>query len=126
MDNLTHSLVGAALAELTLPPAAPRATRRTFFIAGVVAANLPDADLVYTRITAPPVGYLLHHRGHTHTLGGIVVLGLAVAARLCAAEIGESIGAARNRLWLLIALALTSHLAARLRGTATACTHSGR
>ncbi|HEX7941208.1 MAG TPA: metal-dependent hydrolase, partial [Gemmatimonadaceae bacterium] len=110
MDNLTHSLVGAALAELTLPADAPRATRRTFFITGVLAANLPDADLVYTRITAPPIGYLLHHRGHTHTFGGLVVLGLATAAICALPKIRESIGAARNRLWLLIALALTSHL----------------
>jgi inner membrane protein len=110
VDNLTHSLVGAALAELTLPADAPRATRRTFFITGVLAANLPDADLLYTRITAPPIGYLLHHRGHTHTLGGIVVLGLAIAAVGALPKIRESVGAARNRFWLLIALALTSHL----------------
>jgi len=110
VDNLTHSLVGAALAELTLPADAPRTTRRIFFITGVLAANLPDADLVYTRITAPPIGYLLHHRGHTHTLGGIVVLGLATAAVCALPKIRESVGAARNRLWLLIALALTSHL----------------
>ena len=104
MDNLTHSLVGAALAELTLPTDAPRATRRTFFITGVVAANLPDADLVYTRITAAPLGSLLHHRGHTHTVAGIVVLGLAMAAVCALPGIRESVGAARNRLWLLIAL----------------------
>ena len=110
MDNLTHSLVGAALAELTVPATAPRATRRTFFIVGVVAANLPDADLVYTRITAPPVGYLLHHRGHTHTAGGIVVLGLAIAAVCALPKIRHSISGARPRLWLLIALALVSHL----------------
>ena len=110
MDNLTHSLVGAALAELTLPAGAPRATRRTFFIAGVLAANIPDADLVYTRITAPPVGYLLHHRGHTHTLGGIVLLGLAMTVVCALPKVRESVGAARNRLWLLIALGLVSHL----------------
>jgi len=110
VDNLTHSLVGAALAELTLPADAPRATRRTFFVAGIVAANLPDADLVYTRITAPPVGYLLHHRGHTHTLAGIAVLGVAIAAVCALPAIRASVGAWRNRFWLLIALALVSHL----------------
>ena len=110
MDNLTHSLVGAALAELTLPADAPRATRRTFFVAGIVAANLPDADLVYTRITAPPIGYLLHHRGHTHTIAGIAVLGVAIAAVCAAPAIRASIGAWRTRFWLLIALALVSHL----------------
>jgi inner membrane protein len=110
VDNLTHSLVGAALAELTLPADAPRATRRTFFITGVIAANLPDADLVYTRITAPPIGYLLHHRGHTHTVAGIALLGVAIAAVCALPVIRATVGAWRHRLWLLIALALASHL----------------
>jgi inner membrane protein len=110
VDNLTHSLVGATLAELTLPAGAPRATRRTFFITGVVAANLPDADLVYTRITAAPLGSLLHHRGHTHTIAGIALLGLAMAAVCALPAIRASVGAWRNRLWLLIALGLASHL----------------
>ena len=110
MDNLTHSLVGAALAELTLPSDAPRATRRTFFITGIVAANLPDADLLYTRITAAPLGALLHHRGHTHTVVGIAVLGLAMAAVCALPPIRATVDAWRNRLWLLIGLGLASHL----------------
>jgi inner membrane protein len=110
VDNLTHSLVGAALAELTLPADAPRATRRTFFITGILAANLPDADLVYTRITAPPIGYLLHHRGHTHTVAGIALLGVAMAGVCALPPIRATVGAWRNRLWLLIALGLASHL----------------
>jgi len=110
VDNLTHSLVGATLAELTLPAGAPRATRRTFFITGVVAANLPDADLVYTRITAAPLGSLLHHRGHTHTIAGLALLGLAMAAVCALPSIRASVGAWRSRLWLLIALGLASHL----------------
>ena len=77
MENITHSLVGATLAELALPAAATPAQRRLFYAAGIVAANLPDADLLYTSIIAPPLGYLLHHRGHTHT-----VVGLAVQAAL--------------------------------------------
>jgi inner membrane protein len=110
VDNLTHSLVGATLAELSLPAGAPRAMRRTFFIAGVVAANLPDADLVYTRITPPPLGALLHHRGHTHTVAGLVVLGLAMAMVCLLPRIRDVIAPVRGRLWALIALALVSHL----------------
>ena len=34
------------------------------------------ATSLYSRITPPPLGYLLHHRGHTHTLVGCAVLGL--------------------------------------------------
>ena len=75
MDNLTHSLVGLALGELThrlLPaePGAPRAsTRRRLLLTGAaLASNFPDLDLVLTALAPAPLGYLLQHRGHTHTL----------------------------------------------------------
>jgi inner membrane protein len=110
VDNLTHSLVGATLAELALPAGAPRTTRRTFFIAGIVAANLPDADLVYTGITPPPLGALLHHRGHTHTMAGLAVLGLAMAAIWMLPALRDAVGPLRRRFWILLAVALTSHL----------------
>ena len=110
MENLTHSLMGATLAELALPAGASRAARRTFFVAGVVAANLPDADLVYTGITPAPLGSLLHHRGHTHTIAGIALLGLAMIAVCLVPRIRTSIEPLRGRLWALIAIGLASHL----------------
>jgi inner membrane protein len=111
VDNITHALLGATLAELTLPAGASRAARRTFFAAGVVAANLPDGDLVYTRITPAPLGALLHHRGHTHTVAGLVVPGLAMAAVCLLPRVRDGVPPAmRGRLWMLIAVALASHL----------------
>ena len=110
MDNITHSLLGATLAELALPAGAPRATRRTFFAAGVIAANLPDADLVYTRITPAPLGAQLHHRGPTHTSAGLEILGLAMAAASLLPRVRDSVEPVRGRLWALIAVALASHL----------------
>ncbi|MEH6434787.1 metal-dependent hydrolase [Massilia sp. DD77] len=75
MDNLTHSLVGLALGELVeraLPaepdPARGRTRRRALLVTGLLASNFPDLDLVLTPLLAPPLGYLMHHRGHTHTL----------------------------------------------------------
>lgn len=75
MDNLTHTLVGLALGELverTLPAAADprraRTRRRLLLATGALASNFPDLDLVLTPLLAAPLGYLLHHRGHTHTL----------------------------------------------------------
>jgi inner membrane protein len=110
LENLTHSLVGAALAELALPTGATITQRRIFFIAGVAAANLPDADLLYTNITPPPLGYLLHHRGHTHTLAGIVVQALLVGAVCLLPAVRRRVGAPRTRLLALVAVALLSHL----------------
>lgn len=75
MDNLTHSLVGLALGELThrlLPreadPARASTRRRLLLVSATLASNFPDLDLVLTPLAPAPLGYLLHHRGHTHTL----------------------------------------------------------
>jgi inner membrane protein len=75
MDNLTHSVVGlgvGALIDRSLP-AEPNAERqsvrsRMLLIVGCLASNFPDLDLVLTPLLDAPLGYLLHHRGHTHTL----------------------------------------------------------
>jgi inner membrane protein len=111
VENITHSLVGATLAELALPADARPIQRRLFFAAGIVAANLPDADLFYTRITPPPLGYLLHHRGHTHTLVGCAILGLCgwlIVSLIPPAR--RLVGELPRRFWTLIAAALLSHV----------------
>lgn len=109
MDNLTHSLVGMALAELVQPAAATARQRRVLMTAGIVSANLPDIDLAYTWITPPPLGYLLHHRGHTHTVAGLAVLGLLLPLlfRLWPAA-REFTG--RSALHGLIAINLVGHV----------------
>jgi inner membrane protein len=112
MENLTHSLIGATLSELFVPRSASPAKRGFFFTVGVVAANLPDADLLYTRITPPPLGYLLHHRGHTHTFVGIAVLGLAFGALLLIPRVRRGLADCQGRFWGLIACALLSHIVA--------------
>ncbi|MFK3737000.1 metal-dependent hydrolase [Massilia sp. TN1-12] len=75
MDNLTHSVVGlgvGALIDRSLPPEADLANehRRTRLLLTVccLASNFPDLDLVLTPLLDAPLGYLLHHRGHTHTV----------------------------------------------------------
>jgi inner membrane protein len=75
MDNLTHSVVGlgiGALIDRSVPPeATPDAQRvrtRMPLTVGCLASNFPDLDLVLTKLLDAPLGYLLHHRGHTHTL----------------------------------------------------------
>lgn len=44
--------------------------RRVAIVLGIVAAEFPDTDLVYAgaRLGMGNLGYLLHHRGHTHTV----------------------------------------------------------
>ena len=102
--------MGAALAELALPASASTAQRRTFFTVGVIAANLPDADLVYTNITAPPLGYLLNHRGHTHTLVGLVGLAALIGVVCLIPRLRRSLSGVQDRFWIMVAAALLSHL----------------
>lgn len=74
MDNITHSIIGFGVGELvhrSLPaePEAPaqRVRHRLLLLACALASNFPDLDLFLTRLLPAPLGYLLHHRGHTHT-----------------------------------------------------------
>ena len=112
MDNVTHSLLGVVLADATLGTRAARSRRPLFVGAGVIAANLPDIDLAYSAMTPAPLGYLLHHRGHTHTFVGLgVLLLLLIMAYRLLPPVRTMRGGERLRLWLLIAIALASHLA---------------
>jgi inner membrane protein len=110
LDNITHSLVGAALSEIAARESATPTERRLFLAAGILSSNLPDLDLLYVGLTPPPLGYLLHHRGHTHTLVGLVVQGLLgwMLCRLVPAVRRLAAGD-RARLLSLIAAGLLSH-----------------
>lgn len=84
MDNLTHTLIGALVGE-AVARAIPRAqsdlpelTRRNLCVTlAAVGSNLPDSDLLYS-FFGGKVNYLLHHRGHTHTILIALLLGAAV------------------------------------------------
>jgi inner membrane protein len=66
VDNLTHSLLGAALAKTRLGALTPRAAPLL-----VLAANLPDADLL--SLVGGKHAYLIHHRGVTHSVLGVLL-----------------------------------------------------
>lgn len=92
MDNLTHTLAALVLADAALTvtrkrtgSAPSQAFRDAMFAASVLANNFPDLDFLYAGITEGKLGYLLHHRGHTHTLAlsvpqSLVCYGLVVLA----------------------------------------------
>jgi inner membrane protein len=71
LDNFTHSLAGMLVAEVVC--AARREhrphVRAVLYLVSALANNLPDSDIVYSWMDGPkPLGSLLHHRGHTHTV----------------------------------------------------------
>lgn len=89
MDNVTHTLAGLVVAQAALylrgrrlqgAAADPPAARAATLLISALANNAPDLDFLYRGITPGQLGYLLHHRGHTHTLLAtlpLALLGLA-------------------------------------------------
>ena len=57
-------------------PVSPR-FRLFAAVSSMLAANLPDSDLFYTGVGRDRLAYLLHHRGHTHTVV-IAIVGAAL------------------------------------------------
>jgi membrane-bound metal-dependent hydrolase YbcI (DUF457 family) len=74
LDNLTHTLFAATLAQTRLRQAG-RGTLATL----VLASNAPDVDIVTAFIGGGPA-YLAMHRGPTHGPLGIATLAVASAA----------------------------------------------
>ena len=68
MDNITHTLTGLAISQAGFNRKTRYAT-----IAIVIGANLPDIDLVSG--FGGNVDYLEYHRGITHSIIGVTVLG---------------------------------------------------
>jgi inner membrane protein len=88
VDNLTHSIIGLIAGESAAAAGAPAgegvhglgadARRRLYACIGVVGGNLPDLDLLVSGggPGCDELGYLLNHRGYTHTLAGCALLAL--------------------------------------------------
>lgn len=72
MDNLTHTLTGLAISQAGFSRKTRYAT-----LAIVIGANLPDIDLV-SRLGGN-LDYLEYHRGITHSILGVTVLGALLA-----------------------------------------------
>jgi inner membrane protein len=107
MDNLTHSLVGAALAQTPLGKLHAHSTALL-----VVAANLPDVD--YFTAFAGKQAHFIHHRGLTHSLAGLVVEALAMAGGVRAwesrrAKRGGAAASPWRNLLLVCFVGLCSH-----------------
>jgi inner membrane protein len=89
MDNITHSIIGFGVGEVvhrSLPAEADapaqRVRHRLLLVACALASNFPDLDLFLTKLLPDPLGYLLNHRGHTHTVAWAVPQAVLLAALL--------------------------------------------
>jgi inner membrane protein len=126
LDNVTHTLAGlvvadaaaevrALLRERSLRSAGTSSGadlwhrdrfRGALFATSALANNGPDLDFIYTGITGGKLGYLLHHRGHTHTLVAaplLAILSWAIVV-LVLRLLGSRLDGARHRALLGVAL----------------------
>lgn len=122
MDNLTHSIIGLAAGELidrSLPEEPSRerahARHRLLLVTGALASNFPDIDLVLMPFLSRPLGYLLEHRGHTHTLLFAIPEALLLVALLwllwpAARQVLRVSHAARRGVALAAVIGLLLHL----------------
>jgi len=123
LDNLTHSIVGFGVGEVvhrSLPreadDAAQRVRHRLLLLSCALASNFPDLDLFLTGRLPAPLGYLLHHRGHTHTALWLLPQALLLVALLwlcwpAARRLLADSTRARLGLGLSVGVGLALHLA---------------
>ncbi|WP_420472586.1 metal-dependent hydrolase [Noviherbaspirillum sp. ST9] len=122
MDNLSHSLAGLAVGELlhrSLPqeadPGQQRIRRRLLLFTSWAASNFPDLDLVLTPVLPVPLGYLMHHRGHTHTLlyaipQALLLWGLILLLWPNARRLIDASATARKGFFAALSIGLVLHL----------------
>ncbi len=118
MDNLTHGFVGVLLAESCLRLRAARTgaevssrLRVETFALAIAGNNLPDADIAYARaVGGRAVGYLLQHRGFTHTVPVALLIGAALLAVVIGLRRRARLPLTRGELTLLAIVALLSPL----------------
>lgn len=123
MDNLSHTVAGLLAGELLhrgLPCEADtgqHALRRSLMLTTcALAGNFPDLDLILTPLLPAPLGYLLHHRGHTHTVLYAIPQALLLAALLyllwpAARRLLRQSAAARAGFGLALVAGFSLHLA---------------
>lgn len=104
MDNLAHTLVGAALGRAVADRHVPLAS-----VIGAVAANAPDWTELLIGLPSTPDKYLVLHRGITHSLLGALV---QIFALMLLVGASWRISSRPPWRWLLacIGTAILSHL----------------
>ncbi|MBL0939061.1 MAG: metal-dependent hydrolase [Gemmatimonadaceae bacterium] len=124
MDNVTHALAGLLLADATTSWVARRSNvpvpnrfASAAAVLGVIAAEFPDSDLVYSGsvLGMGKLGYLMHHRGHTHTIVWAVLSALFLWYVTCwllrrRSSDSEHVWLRDHGRWPLLALALIGTL----------------
>lgn len=105
MDSVTQILLGAAVAAAVAPPE----HRRAALLAGAALGTLPDLDVfVVNALTDNPVHRMTWHRGFSHSLLVLPLVGALVWALFRWRAVGR-VAQAPRRWFLAIQLALVTH-----------------
>jgi len=82
-------------------------SRTAIYVLSIVGNNLPDLDFSYARVSGKTFGYLLQHRGYTHTLpAALLFAGLLFGVvSLLARRRGQALAAGDRGLLAGVALA---------------------
>src|SRR5690349_14542491 len=117
MDNATHCLAAVLVAEAVCEvrqgrrdcPDAARFRTAALWVS-LIANNLPDLDFVCRRLTPGKLGYLLHHRGYSHTIAAALALALVAFALVVGALRALGIRFGSRDLRALLSLAVFGSL----------------
>ncbi len=112
MDNCTHTLIGVTLGNAVLNRFGSRAPARfsesdrlAVIWTSTLASNLADFDFLYSLLTGGgKLGYLMHHRGHTHTF--VLVPIMAALSMWLAVKISRGKPTTRQDWFFLYGVAL--------------------
>lgn len=123
MENISHTLVSLATAVVIdrsmgreADPQQQKIRTRLILTGGAIAGNLPDLDILSTHLIPPPLGYLLLHRGYSHTVLYLLPQLLLLLLLLwvlwpAARQLLRNSVAARGGLVLAVVAGLVLHLA---------------
>ncbi|MFL6550906.1 MAG: metal-dependent hydrolase, partial [Povalibacter sp.] len=121
MDNFTHTLIGVLVGETfarttraSSSGLEPQRRRNLLVTTSAIASNLPDLDFIPSAITGDKLQYLMQHRGHTHTLLGLLVICALVSAGFdlwCRWRKWQPAATDRVQLGAVTLLALLLHVA---------------
>jgi inner membrane protein len=95
----------AVQARLRLGASVSASWRSVAWIVAIIASNAPDLDILYASFGGK-LGYLEHHRGHTHTLIAVLPLALIALGYAFAQWRWRQHLWDRRDAWWLLALAL--------------------
>ncbi len=78
MDNITHTAIGGLFTEAVYQTIRKKSgdnpkLRRNLHILSAFSSNFPDFDLLLQLVDSSSLGYLINHRGYTHTVLGVLI-----------------------------------------------------